>query len=81
MESNLTWKLQKSLRQPGTPRESGDSTQTSTSEETVSTSSLEGIVAVPSQIVTCDAFALPDTPANMSEQSDLVQSDSTLCEQ
>ena len=42
MESNLTWKLQKSLRQPGTPSESGDATQASTSEEAVPTSPTEG---------------------------------------
>ena len=69
MECNLTWKLQKSLHQPGTPSEAGDATQASS----------EGTVAATSQSVTYDTLALPDTPANTTERSDLVQSDSTLC--
>ena len=79
-ECNMTWKLQKSLRQPGTPSEAGDATQASTSEEAVSTFPTEGMIAATSQTVTCDTLALPDTPVNMTEQSDLVTSDSTLCE-
>ena len=79
-ECNMTWKLQKSLHQPGTPSEAGDATQASTSEEAVSTFPTEGTIAATSQAVTCDTVALPDTPVNMSEQSDLVTSDSTLRE-
>ena len=80
MGSNLTWKLQKSLRHPEIPRESGDVTQASTSGEAEFTSPTEGTVVAPLQIVTCDALAMPDTPGNMSGHADLVQSDSTLCE-
>ena len=80
MESDLTWKLQKSICQPGTRSEAGGATQASTSEEAVSTSPTEGTVAAPSQTVTCDALALPGTSASMTERSDLDQSDSTLCE-
>ena len=75
----MTWKLQKSLCQPGTYSEAQDATQASTSEEAVSTSPTEGLVAAASQTVTCDALALPATPASMTEQSDLDQSNSTLC--
>ena len=70
MECNMTWKLQKSLHQPGIPSEAGDATQASTSEEAVSTSPTEGTVAATSQTVTCDTLALPDTLVNMTEQSD-----------
>ena len=70
----MTWKLQKSLPQPGTPSEAQDATQASTSEEAVSTSPTEGTVAAPSQTVTCDALALPGTPTSMTEWSDLDQS-------
>ena len=52
MGSNSTWKLQKSLRHPEIPRESGDVTQASTSGEAESTSPTEGMVVAP-QIVTC----------------------------
>ena len=79
-ECNMIWKLQKSLRQPGTPSEAGDATQASTSEEAVSTFPMEGTIGATSQTVTCDTLVLPDTPVNMTEQSDLVTSDSTLCE-
>ena len=54
MECNLTCKLQKSLRQPGTPSEAGDTTQGSSEAAT-------------SQTVTCDTVALPDTTANTTE--------------
>ena len=80
MGSNLTWKLQKSLRHPGIPREFGDVTQASTSGAGESTSPTEAIVVAPPQIFTSDALALPDTPGNMSGHADVVQSDSTLCE-
>ena len=55
MECNLTWKLQKSLHQPGTPSEAGDATQASS----------EGTVAATSQTVMCDMcsshrFLYPD---------------------
>ena len=79
-ECNMTWKLQKSLRQPGTPSEAGDATQASTSKGAVSTFPMEGTIAATSQTVTCDTLAPPDTPVNMTEQSDLDTSDSTLCE-
>ena len=80
MKSNLNWKLQKSLHQPGTPSEAGDATQASTSVKAVSTNPTEGMVSAASQTVTCDALTLPDTPANLTERSDLVQSNSSLCE-
>ena len=41
-ECNMTWKLQKSLRQSGTPSEAGDATQASTSEGAVSPSLWRG---------------------------------------
>ena len=81
-EYNSTWKVQKSLRHPEIPWESGDVTHASILQlgEAESTSPTEGTVVAPLQIVTCDALALPDTPGNMSGHADLVQSDSTLCE-
>ena len=80
MECNMSWKLQKSLCQPGTLSEAEDTTQASTSEEAVSTFPTEEATAATSQTVTYDTLALPDTPVNMTEQSDLVKSESTLCE-